>query len=204
MLLIIHLKHNTFFNTIMDFIDDVEPNGMLGLEYQGGIIAYVDKDNGTGLIVAKDDLTQKADWGCDSNTIFTGLDDAYGSGADNTDIIDNTCSGNIAAQLCNDAVIEGYSDWHLPNVGEFDELLILSRELNRKGLLNQGDGGVFDNFFSSDSDGYWTSSYTTLSAPLGVISARVVKVVTSTTSFATFNPSGNSFTQRLVRPVRYF
>ena len=113
----------------------------IGQSYQGGIIFYIDASGKHGLIAAPGDQGQ-APWGCPS-TVISGADGSIiGTGCQNTIDIMNSCStAGIAARLCGDLVLGGYSDWYLPSKDELNKLYI-----NRVAI------GGFAN------DYYWSSS----------------------------------------------
>ena len=123
------------------------PNFTIGQSYQGGIIAYIDASGLHGLIAAPSDQGA-TEWGC-SNSGISGATEISGAdgtaiytGAQNTiDIINGCNEVGIAARLCGDLVLGGYSDWYLPSKDELNKLY-----LNRVAI-----GG----FVQSD---YWSSS----------------------------------------------
>jgi hypothetical protein len=114
----------------------------IGQSYQGGIIAYIDSSGIHGLIAAPSDQGF-APWGC-YGTLISGADGtAIGTGNQNTiDIMTGCNDEGIAARLCGDLVLGGYSDWYLPSKDELNQLY-----LNRVAI------GGFASYYP-----YWSST----------------------------------------------
>jgi hypothetical protein len=112
----------------------------IGDGYGGGIVFYLDGTGSDGLIAAPTDQSTGAQWGC-YGTLIPGTSNAIGTGQANTTAIVNACNtSGIAARICNDLVLNGYSDWYLPS----------KDELNQMYLQRTVIGGF--------GDWYWTSS----------------------------------------------
>lgn len=102
----------------------------VGQTYGGGIIFYVDSTGQHGLIASIDNGEgDRAQWGC-YNEETEATEIGIGTGIPNTKKILTSCrtGAHIAARLCSEAVIEGYSDWFLPSKEELN-LLYENKEI---------------------------------------------------------------------------
>jgi len=130
---------------------NVPPTLVIGGTYGGGIIAYIlrEMDPGYvahethGLIAAPYDLGTDIQWGCVGTLVGTTAG-TLGAGYGNTVFISGVCGAGTAARLCNDLVLGGYSDWHLPTTTEFT-ILYKYRDF----IGGFGTGATVD---------YWTST----------------------------------------------
>jgi hypothetical protein len=114
------------------------------MSYAGGIIFDLDSSGQHGLVCAPFDQGA-VPWGC-IGTNIPNTTTAVGSGAINTALILASCTFRPnAASVCEDLVLNGYSDWYLPSLGELQ--LIYNR------LYNQGLGG-FGGLWSWSSSQY--------------------------------------------------
>ncbi len=97
---------------------------VIGQSYGGGIIFYLDGTGQHGLIAATSDQSIGAQWGC-SGTAIGGTFSAIAMGQTNTTAIVNGCNqAGIAARICDDLVLNGYSDWFLPSLDELNQMCL--------------------------------------------------------------------------------
>jgi hypothetical protein len=145
-----------------------------------------------GLIISPFDLSSAAPWGC-KGTSIEGTSGELLTGATNTNLIIAGCTTpNIAAKICADININGYSDWYLPS---YTELFFIAQN---KGAIdsNRPIELWWDEFANAD---YWSSTQFDYSLATKQTFARRVNLGTG---------AGNSYgvkdSNARVRPVRTF
>ena len=121
---------------------------IIGCNYQGGIVFYVDGTGEHGLVAATEDIEGTYQWGC-YGTELTGADgQAIGTGYQNTlDIVSGCSETPIAASEALAYESEGYSDWYLPSKDEQIEM-----------YSTIGTGGPEGSIGGFENDWYWSSS----------------------------------------------
>ena len=137
-------------------------NGIcIGSTYQGGIVFWLD-GNGGGLIAAPSDQSNQAQWGCYGTNISGADGTAIGTGNQNTIDIEAGCTTTgIAADICANLTLGGYSDWFLPSKDELYEMRLNIGQGNALGLGNIG-GFVVTSYWSSSevgSDNAWLQNF---------------------------------------------
>ncbi len=140
----------------------------VGLNYEGGIIFYLDNTNMHGLISALVNQSDSAEWGCNGVSIIGADGTAIGTGNQNTADIIAGCTSSSASLLCDTLNLNGYTDWFLPSK---EELRLMYTNLHSAGLAS----------FSNTS--YWSSSEMTASFAWQVIFANGITQGTSKNNF---------------------
>jgi hypothetical protein len=119
----------TSYGSELNFMTD---SIRIGSNYAGGIVFYLDSTGQHGLVCAPSDQGTYQ-WGC-YGTDISGTSTAFGTGQANTNLILSGCSDRpIAASVCEDLVLNGYSDWYLPSN---QELLLMNQNLRIYNLGN--------------------------------------------------------------------
>ncbi len=119
-------------------------DSLMGKEYKGGHIFYLDTSLGNGLVAQPRNFQYKKFWGCNGSSIVGADGTAMGDGITNSqNIIDQCTNTSFAALHCSELTIGGYNDWYLPSV---DELSLVYTVLKAPDLVNYYE------------DDYWTST----------------------------------------------
>ena len=121
----------------------------IGSTYAGGIIFHIDSTGRYGLVCAPYDQSQGIyhylPWCSLGSLGQSNTSTALGTGQANTHNILSVCSERpIAASVCDNLVLNGYSDWYLPSR---DELQLIYSNIHTQNM------GSFSNH-----GGYWSSS----------------------------------------------
>lgn len=121
----------------------------IGKSYGGGIIFYLDNTGQHGLVCATSDQIQGVRWN-NGTVIPIVTSRLVGTGQSNTTAIVNAQGPGIyAASICDQLILNGYTDWFLPSI---DELQLM---YNQKAVI----GG-----FTGPYEYYWSSSESSGSA----------------------------------------
>lgn len=99
-----------------------------GLTYQGGLIFLI--QGCSGYVVAPTEQSTSAAWWNGTPYFFNISINSYGSVAETSTIVAQLGSGTYAASICDQLVLNGYSDWFLPG---FLALSNLSKNLGPSG-----------------------------------------------------------------------
>lgn len=183
-------KGGTAYGETFKLTTESLSNLVVGDNYGGGQLAYILKQGDPGfidgeihgIIVAPFDLPDRYVWG-GSNLDF------IGAGKLNTEIHSNPQGVNPnAASVCNDLILNGYSDWYLPCPKEFALVL--------KGME------VINNFEEAT---YWSSTWVPQSNPFAepIYPTRFMLNV-KTSYFYIYDWVNDASNKYKVRPIRYF
>ncbi len=143
-------NYGTAYGEVLSF--NTIPALILGQNYQGGVIFYLNTAKDHGLICAPTDQSSGAIWGCSGTSIINSTGTSVGTGQANTSAIISGCAtAGIAARICNDLILGGYTDWYLPSLSE---LGLVYSNLAAKGL-----GNFQSTYYWSSSQYSSTSSY---------------------------------------------
>lgn len=108
---------------------EIDDRLKIGQKYKGGIIFYIDGTGNHGLIAAEHDQTDSIQWYNGSYIEINTTGVPVGDGKSNTTtIIDSQGVGNYAASICDQLILNGYSDWFLPSINEL-RILYQKRDL---------------------------------------------------------------------------
>jgi hypothetical protein len=119
----------------------------VGELYGGGVIFYVDKTGGHGLIVSSQDIGNKSIWSNVQSSAIGSTAQSTWNGKSNTDaIIAQSSHTSSAALLCKNYSGGGFSDWYLPAIDELNKLFNTRYEINKA----LGTNGIkLDYYYSS-------------------------------------------------------
>ena len=140
----------------------------VGDNVQGGIVFYVDTTGGqiSGLVAAPTNQPGNPNtginWGCYGWTTPGADGTAIGTGAQNTIDIEAYCSSSgIAADICANLTLGGYSDWFLPSKDELNEMYLNIGQGNVLGLGNIGNFSGTNYWSSTEKDDYtaWSQNF---------------------------------------------
>ena len=112
----------------MDAIKFSKQKFVVGMPYQGGVIAYV-SNSGQGIIAAEKDIVNQAYWYPDNLYVSSHFVGATGTGIGNgksntAKIVGLYENGDYAAKLCDDYVSNDFDDWYLPSKDELNQICV--------------------------------------------------------------------------------
>ena len=117
--------------------------------FHGGLTTISDS-TGYGEVIPLNDQSDSMEWGCD-NLVFYVTDT---DGAVNTSTILTNCNTRpIAASICDDLILNGYSDWYLPSIAQY--IPILNDPTSHLTEIHSTD---YEGGYTDMSKLYWTSS----------------------------------------------
>lgn len=136
--------------------DNIPLSSFYGLSYEGGLIFYLNA-NGEGMVAATEDQNTDVAWGCLGDPIDGADAEIIGSGTQNTmEILGGCDSPGIAARLCDNLNLNGYSDWFLPSKDELNLMWVRLADSDGDGYSS--GAGHPGNIGGFDSGFYWTST----------------------------------------------
>ena len=115
-----------------------DANGYAAGDTLGGGL-FVFEDSGYAYISAAADQATDAPWGCEGTAIQQDPNAAeIGYGQLNTaDIIGGCPTSGISARICDELVLNGYSDWFLPSEQELEQMYLLLKLNGFGNFVNQ-------------------------------------------------------------------
>ena len=127
-----------------------DANGYAAGDALGGGL-FVFQDSGYAYISAAADQATNAPWGC-QGTDISGTLSAVGTGSANTALIVAGCAtSGISARICDQLVLNGFSDWFLPSL---DELAEMYTKLKANGFGNFANQSYWSSTQSSATQAY--------------------------------------------------
>ena len=125
----------------------------IGDTHQGGIVFWLD-GNGGGLIAAPTDQSSEVQWGCMGTDLSGANGTAIGTGTQNTIDIEAGCTtSGIAADICANLTLGGFSDWFLPSKDELNEMYL------NKAAIGGFASGSYWSSTEDDSGSAWIQGF---------------------------------------------
>lgn len=135
----------------------------VGQAYGGGVIFYLDDTGTSGLIAAPFDQGTDVPWFNGTTLVTHATGTGLGAGSENTAAIVATLgSGSYAAFLCDELVLNGFSDWYLPSKDELNALFLQRDAVGGFATgfywssTEHGEGSAWEQVFNSGTQ-YFTN-----------------------------------------------
>jgi len=128
-------------------------SSLYGKKYAGGLIFYLNTNDGSGMVAAEEDQHTGAGvrWGC-GNEINGADGEVVGTGAQNTmEILAGCSTSGIAAKICDDLELNAYTDWFLPSKGELNLIWTNLADYDGDGHISGVSISEFEGAFYSSS-----------------------------------------------------
>ena len=123
----------------------------IGENFGGGVVFYIDDNKQAGQhgLIASHENQFYGGWGC-PGILLGGTTSFIGSGLSNTNNIVNSCqSGNYAALVCYNTVLNGFYDWYLPSKDELTQMFL------HKDVIYALTGWYWSSTEDSDVGAWW-------------------------------------------------
>tara|TARA_Y100001972_G_C7660751_1_gene333256 strand:+ start:1667 stop:2839 length:1173 start_codon:yes stop_codon:yes gene_type:complete len=128
----------------------------------GGVIFWMNETKDEGLVCTITDLNNgnTIQWHNGSNISTGAIATAIGTGQANTSaIVSSQGTGSYAASLCDELVLNNYSDWYLPSIDELGEIYANREIISATSSAKGGTNLSIVNWSSTEQTGNVNNAY---------------------------------------------